>query len=82
MFYPILNSAQLYEERPREHLDTWHATWQDPDRKANMPTRWDYFLLRLGNLLIISGQRVREGSAVAGCSDAKVMRVKPSGGSA
>lgn len=78
MFYPILPSSQVYEEQPREHLNAWNAP---PQLKSN-PTRWDHFLLSLGDLLIIAGQRVRKGSAYCCSSEIKVMRVNPSGGRA
>ena len=78
MFHPIITSAQIYEERPREHLPVWHAS----QHNKNLPTRWDYFLLNLGNLLINTGRRVRSNSAVACCADANRMEVKPAGGNA
>lgn len=78
MFYPIITSAQIYEERPREHLPVWHVYRHS---NKNLPTRWDYFLLNLGNLLINTGKRVRSNSAVVCCNDSNIMEVKPAGGS-
>jgi len=76
MFYPIVTSAQIYEERPREHLPVWHVS----HHRDSLPNRWDYFLLNLGNLLIRTGQRVRNNSAVACCAEANMMEVKTAGG--
>lgn len=78
MFHPILPSSQIYEERPREHLNAWHA----PRNLKSSPSRWDYFLLSLGDLLINTGKRVKNGSAYCSESDVKIMRINPSGGSA
>lgn len=75
MFYPILPSSQVYQEKPQEHLNTWHAV-----RNVNHPpTRRDYFLFYIGNLLIKTGQMIRSESAIPCCSDTIEMRVNPSG---
>lgn len=75
MFYPILPSSQVYQEKPQQYLNTWHAV-----RKASrQPSRRDYFLFYIGNLLIKTGQIIRSESMIACCSDTSEMRVNPSG---
>ena len=70
MFYPIIPSAHLYEDRRDKELRPVQYTSK---REPNLPTHWDNFLLRFGNLLIITGEKVRSGSAYDPCAEPKAV---------
>ena len=68
MFYPIIPGAHLYQDRREKEL----RPVQYISRSEHpLPTRWDNFLLHFGNLLIVTGERVRSGSAYDSCVEPK-----------
>jgi hypothetical protein len=82
MFYPIITGLQIEEARQRDSLAPGEEQRQPIMSHSNVPTRWDTLRLNLGDWLIEAGQRVRSGSAYAGCDESKALQVTPSGGKA
>jgi hypothetical protein len=74
MFYPIITSLQLEEARNRDGLKP--VSGLGIQIRSNHPTRWDYFLLNFGGLLIQIGNRVRSNSYLANCGENNALKVR------
>lgn len=76
MFSPIITSLQLGEASYRDGLKSDFNPRPPIQIKSSIPTRWDYFLLNFGGLLINIGNRVRSNSYFAHCRENNVLKVK------
>lgn len=70
MFYPIIPGAHLYKDRREKELRPMEYMSRS---ERLLPTRWDNFLLRFGNLLIVTGEKVRSGSTYDPCAEPKAL---------
>ena len=79
MFQPIIPSSYVFREGEAKNIEHTGDIFHQ-DRRS--PSRWDYFLLYIGNVLINVGQKVRKGSSFVDCSEANILHTDASAGNA
>jgi len=97
MFYPIIPSTYVFQEGEARNIeqtaDIFHQDSQSPflpwidnhltsPLGRQSPSRWDYFLLHIGNVLINVGHKVRNESSYVDCSESDILQTDSSAGNA